>query len=204
MRNPYEVLGIKENATEDQIKKAYRELAKKYHPDQYGTNPLQDLAEEKMREINEAYDTLMKNYSNHNSSYSSANYSNSQNSSSNSDLYYSIRMDINNGNISVAEQKLNKIQSRDAEWNFLMGSICLRKGWYDNAYNYINTACSMQPNNPEYRNALATLSGRNNFYRNPYFNRGANDRDDCCEICIQIWCAEQICSCLGGGLGGGC
>ena len=61
MRNPYEVLEIKENSSAEEIKKAYRELAKKYHPDQYGDNPLKDLAGEKMRELNEAYDYLTKN-----------------------------------------------------------------------------------------------------------------------------------------------
>jgi molecular chaperone DnaJ len=60
-KNPYKVLGIKEGASYDEIKRAYRELAKKYHPDRYRDNPLSDLADEKMREINEAYDTLMKN-----------------------------------------------------------------------------------------------------------------------------------------------
>lgn len=60
-KNPYKVLGIKEGASYDEIKRAYRELAKKYHPDRYRDNPLADLADEKMREINEAYDTLMKN-----------------------------------------------------------------------------------------------------------------------------------------------
>ena len=60
-KDPYKVLGIKHGASYDEIKKAYRELAKKYHPDRYQNNPLADLAEEKMREINEAYDELMKN-----------------------------------------------------------------------------------------------------------------------------------------------
>ena len=60
-KNPYKVLGIKEGASYDEIKRAYRELAKKYHPDRYQNNPLSDLADEKMREINEAYDTVMKN-----------------------------------------------------------------------------------------------------------------------------------------------
>lgn len=202
MRNPYEVLGINEGATEDQIKKAYRDLAKKFHPDQYGNNPLKDLAEEKMREINEAYDTLMKKNSGHNGNYNSADYSQSKNSSyssNNNDSYYSIRMDINNGNMAAAEQKLNKINVRDAEWNFLMGSVCLRKGWYDNAYKYISLAYKLEPQNPEYSNAFNSLNRQNNSYRDPYFNRGGNDRDDCCNLCIQIWCAEQICSCLGGG-----
>ena len=58
MKNPYEILGVSKNATDEEIKKAYRELARKYHPDNYQNNPLADLAEEKMKEINEAYAVL--------------------------------------------------------------------------------------------------------------------------------------------------
>ena len=75
--NPYEVLGLKQGASQDEIKSAYRKLIKQYHPDQYIDNPLKDLAEQKMREINEAYDTLTKNNGNYGSSN---NYSNSTNS----------------------------------------------------------------------------------------------------------------------------
>ncbi len=58
--NPYKVLGVKEGASYDEIKRSYRELVKKYHPDKYRDNPLADLADVKMREINQAYDSLMK------------------------------------------------------------------------------------------------------------------------------------------------
>ena len=54
MTDPYKVLGISPNATDEQVKIAYRELAKKYHPDNYANNPLSELAEEKMQEINQA------------------------------------------------------------------------------------------------------------------------------------------------------
>ena len=60
MTDPYRVLNIPPTATDEEVKKAYRELARKYHPDNYNNNPLADLAQEKMKEINEAYDTITK------------------------------------------------------------------------------------------------------------------------------------------------
>lgn len=109
MANPYEILGVREGASKEEIKKAYRELAKKYHPDQYGANPLKDLAEEKMREINEAYEYLMRNSSDSDSSSSftsSNNYNNTNNyrntnSYGSPNVYNSVRSDIQRGNYSA-------------------------------------------------------------------------------------------------------
>ena len=60
MKSPYEVLGISENATNEEVKNAYKALAKKYHPDNYVDSPLADMAEERMKEINEAYDEILR------------------------------------------------------------------------------------------------------------------------------------------------
>ena len=58
VNDPYKVLEISPEATDEEVKTAYREMARKYHPDNYANNPLSDLAQEKMQEINEAYDVL--------------------------------------------------------------------------------------------------------------------------------------------------
>ena len=59
-KSPYDVLGVRYGASQDEIKKAYRELVKKYHPDRYKDHPLETLAKEKMQEVNEAYNTLLQ------------------------------------------------------------------------------------------------------------------------------------------------
>lgn len=204
MRNPYDVLEIKEGASKEEIKRAYKELVKKYHPDQYGNNPLRDLAEEKMREINEAYDSLMKNAGDapnyDGNSRGGYNYSNN---SSNQGIYNEIRMDLQNGNLRVAEEKLTRINVRDAEWNYLMGILYLRKGWYDNAYNYIVNACNQDPNNMEYRQTFNNLQNRNAGYRQTYYGRNGRDAD-MCNICTTLWCADTCCECFGGDLIGCC
>ena len=77
--NPYEVLGVKQGASQEEIKSAYRKLVKKYHPDQYGDNPLKELAQEKLAEVNKAYDMLKSGNTSNN--YSSNSYSNTTNNS---------------------------------------------------------------------------------------------------------------------------
>jgi curved DNA-binding protein CbpA len=202
MRNPYEVLEIKEGASKDEIKKAYKEMVKRYHPDQYGNNPLRDLAEEKLREVNEAYDTLM-NKAGSTPGYKENSY-NEYSSDSNNSSYNEIRRDLQSGNLRAAEDKLNRISTRDAEWNYLMGLVNLRKGWYDNAYNYIVNACNLAPNNFEYRQTLNNLQNRNTSYRQTYYGRNTRGDSDFCNICTTLWCADSLCECFGGDIIGCC
>ena len=60
MNNPYEVLGVSRDASEDEIKKAYRALSRKYHPDANVNNPNKAQAEEKFKQIQEAYQQIVK------------------------------------------------------------------------------------------------------------------------------------------------
>lgn len=195
--NPYEVLGVKPNATQDEIKSAYRKLIKQYHPDKFGDNPLQNLAQEKMIEINKAYDMLTKNSSNNNSSSSASNYSNSSTGSSD---FQEIRRAIQSGNYAFAESKLNSITNRTAEWHYLYGAVLLNKGWFDSALEHMNTAVSMDPNNFEYKQGLNSLRQRGNNYSNQYYRTKNTNNADMCNCCLNLWCLDSMCECFGGDL----
>lgn len=209
MRNPYEVLGVRQGATEDEIKKAYRELVKKYHPDQYRDNPLSSLAEDKLKEINEAYDTLSKNHTGRSESYNNGDSNGYRSDYSNSSGEFNqVRAHINNGNLAEAERILDSNPTKTAEWHYLKGVIYLRKGWYSEGYGYLQTAVNMDPNNIEYRDTLSKVNFSNNAYTSrPYSGgnyRGSNSGPDMCTICSWMWCADSCCECTGGDLIGCC
>lgn len=201
MNNPYEILGIKEGASEEEIKRAYKRLVRKYHPDQYMNNPLSDLAEEKLKEINEAYDYLMKKrgadyQSKRNDSWGD----NSKSQYKGYEVYNQIRILIQQGNLREADNMLDNIDERNGEWYYLKGMILLRKGWYDQAYQFINRAASMEPNNIEYRDALNNLAYRNTTYRDVGSSRGYGSSPSACDMCQCLICSDCCCECMGGDL----
>ena len=144
MRDPYQVLGVPSTATDEEVKKAYRDLARKYHPDNYHDNPLADLAQERMKEINEAYEAVQSQRKAQRSggySASGAGYGTGyggyqsayQGPYQGSSRYQRVRMAISSGDLNLAEELLNAQTNHDAEWNFLKGAICYRRGWLDEA-----------------------------------------------------------------------
>lgn len=195
MKDPYSVLGVSQSASDDEVKKAYRDLARKYHPDNYQNNPLADLAEEKMKEINEAYDTITKQRSGgYQHSASSAygyqgGYQQYSSAGSNS-AYARIRSLINAGDLQTAERLLMEVSTKTAEWYFLSGSIAYRKGWLDEAMQNYNRAVQMEPNNMEYRQALAMCQRGGTAYRPYGYTTNTVDACDCCTamLCMNMCC----------------
>lgn len=194
MKDPYSVLGVSQSASDDEVKKAYRDLARKYHPDNYQNNPLADLAEEKMKEINEAYDAITKqrsgSYQSTSGSYGSYNAGQSRSYGGQDPNFARVRGLINAGNLSAAEQMLFQIPNKTAEWYFLSGSIAYRKGWLDEAKQNFTMAVQMDPNNMEYRQALAVMQQRGGY--RPYNNySSATECDPCsaylCLSCLTPW-----------------
>ena len=193
MTDPYKVLGVSPDASDDEIKKAYRALIKKYHPDKYRDSDLADLANEKMKEINAAYEEIqqMRSSNSKNSGGKSGS-----NTGSNGPIYVQIRRLLNNGNIAAAEAKLWEINEGDrvAEWNFLYGCILVKKGQYLDAQRYLDIACSMDPYNREYRNAKDQLHRQANGYGGGYNNQPAVGCS-CCDICAGLMCLDCLCGC---------
>ncbi len=188
--NPYKVLGVSENATQDEIRHAYLELVKKYHPDKYVDNPLKDLANEKLKEVNQAYDLLQKKQAG--GSYS-ANSGSSYSGEYASELARA-RNYINQNNLNAAKGVLDQIPIHDAEWNYLYGILYLRWGWHDKARQHITLAYQSEPNNEEYRRAYSTVQ-----VNNPYASGGQNGGDsggcDMCNVCSTLLCMNMCCNC---------
>ena len=198
MRDPYQVLGIPSTATDEEVKKAYRNLARKYHPDNYHDNPLEDLAQERMKEINEAYETIRtqrKAAQSGGQSYGgyTGGYSQGYNAGAYGGVWQRVRLAISQGNLNLAEELLNAMSDHNAEWNFLKGVVCARRGWMDEAKRYYETACQMDPGNLEYQRALDYME---NGPRQAYTPGGTTFGTDLCgsNLCLPMCCLWSLCS----------
>lgn len=208
MKDPYEVLGVRPGATADEVKAAYRELAIKYHPDKYAGSDLADLAAEKMREINEAYDAICQNGFGSGGYYGNDNCYGGNAYSGNVD-FSEIRRLINIGANDDALSALQNVPDyqKDAEWYFLMGRVYDNKGLLNEAMRYYQRASQLEPNNPEYSSAYNRMNDfSNGGYRTaPRQHRSSAGCCDCgscdvCDMCQALLCADCCCECMGGDL----
>ena len=182
MQDPYRVLGVSPQATDEEIKKAYRALAKKYHPD---VNQGSAQAEARMKEINEAYSLVMKlrreGASGTSSGYGGGyggyggtgdyGYGGAGGHSANPHMQ-AARNYIRAGHFQEAMNVLEGVMERGAEWYYLCGEASLGLGNRVAALNYARQAVSMDPSSLEYRLLLSRLEGGAQYYQGNGVNRG--------------------------------
>ena len=212
MLDPYRVLGVSPQATDDEIKKAYRALAKKYHPD---VNNGSSEAEARMKEVNEAYSTIMKMRREGTSSqyggYGTGGYGAGsgyggswQGGYSADPQMQAARNYIRAGHFQEAMHVLEGIANRTAEWYYLSGEACLGLGNRVAALNYARQAVNLDPNSFEYRALLSRLEGNAYYYQSNGASRGFTMPSALCGNPLLSCCLINVlCNCLCNSCGGG-
>lgn len=221
MTDPYSVLGVSRNADADEIKKAYRKLSRIYHPDANVNNPNKAQAEEKFKEIQEAYNQIMYerehgegSYGNNpygnasaNGSYGGFNggYRGTQSGSTDNPKMRAAVNYINNGLFSQAMNVLDDMpyEERNGRWYYVHGYANYGMGNIVNAREDARRAVELEPDNHEFVTFLSMLENNGGWYQNmgnAYGGTSAGMSNYCVRLCM----LEALCSCCCAGRGFWC
>ena len=173
MFDPYSVLGVSRDASDDEIKKAYRKLSRKYHPDANINNPNKAQAEEKFKEVQQAYEQIMKEReygsSGNYNSYGGFGGFGTQGQNTYQDEEAVRRQAaanyINSRHYKEAMNVLSSLQQRNGQWYYLSAMANMGLGNNVNALNDARSAVNMEPDNMQYRMLLQRLEGGGTWYQ---------------------------------------
>lgn len=221
MYDPYAVLGIGRDATDEEVKKAYRGLSRRYHPDANVNNPNKDKAEEKFKEIQQAYQRIMDERER---GQRGGYYSGQRESGPNGPgrggfdgtyggrranggtdeeaAYQQAAMNyIRSGHYKEAQNVLGQIKRKDARWYYLSAIVNSGLGNNVTAVEHAKKALELEPGNMQYRQLLEQLEGGGSWYhskRAPYGGFGAGQNGFCTRLCFTYLLCNLCCG--GGGL----
>ena len=206
MLDPYSVLGVPRSATDDEIKKAYRRLSRKYHPDANINNPNKDQAEEKFKQVQQAYEQIMKEreygYDSAENSYGGfggfGGYGGGQRSSTYQDEEELRRQAaanyVQSGHYQEALNVLSSLSQRNGQWYYLSAMANMGMGNNVNALNHIREAVRLEPDNMQYRMVLQRMEGGGTWYQeqqNPFGGMPTGTGNICMNLCL----AQAACNC---------
>ena len=206
--DPYKVLGVSPNATDEEIKQAYRRLAKKYHPDR---NPGDAEAAKKMQQVNAAYEQI-KNPAKAQSNRTSGSYGGygydpfggawQRTQQASGDQYQQAAYNyICFGRYQEALNALNAAQQKNARWYYLSALANDGLGNQVTALEHIRRAVSMEPDNYQYLSALRQIENGETVYRRRAgsyrgFGMGVSSLGSLC-LCyfLQLFCCRGVYCC---------
>ena len=214
MRDPYDVLGVSRGASDDEIKKAYRTLSRRYHPDANINNPNKDQAEERFKEVQQAYEAILREKDGGYDSYGqgSAGYGGygpfggfggfggqQQRAQSESEMHMQAAANyINSGHFREALNVLESIRERGAQWYFFSALAHAGSGNNLVARQMAQTAVNMEPGNMQYRQYLSRLEGGGDWYLGMGASYGV-PMDAGGDMCTRLCLANLLCSVCGPG-----
>ena len=209
MRDPYQVLGVSQDASEEEIKKAYRKLSRMYHPDANINNPNKAQAEEKFKEIQQAYQQIMKQREQGSSPYGNQGYGYGNNGYGRSNagaddeesVYFRAALNyISSGHYKEALNVLNNIPQHSAQWYYY--SSIANQGLGNNAaaLEQAKKATEMEPQNAEYAGWRQRMESGGSWYTGRQTQYGGMPVSSGSGFCWKLCLANLICNlCCGGG-----
>lgn len=215
--NPYEVLGVSRDATDEEIKKAYRTLSRKYHPDANIDNPNREAYEEKFKEVQQAYKIIMDQRQGKGQAANAEDFwgfggftgqgAGGYGGAESQDEQY-LRSAINyiqNGYYREGLNVLEQVKERKGQWYYLSAFANYHVGNNGIAVEHAKTACAFEPNNYQYALLLNRLQGGEMRYQQRSAGYGGNPTGTVTNHCMQVCGTMMLCSlcCGGGGYGMG-
>ena len=203
MLDPYSVLGVPRNASDEEIKKAYRRLSRKYHPDANINNPNKDQAEEKFKEVQQAYEQIMREREYGTGSQNAGGYGGyggfggfggfgGQQRRSTYEDEESVRRRaaanfIRSGHYQEAMNVLGSLSQKNGEWYYLSSMANMGLGNNVRALEQIREAVRLEPGNQEYRMLLSRMEGGGTWYQTqqgPFGGMPSGGDDMCVKLCV--------------------
>lgn len=223
INDPYSVLGVSRGASESEIKRAYRKMSRKYHPDANINDPNPEATEQKFREIQEAYNQIMNEKSGGSSYYGYGYNQRGQNTGqSEEDAHFMAALNyINARKFREALNVLDTIPNHNARWYYFSSVANMGLGNTDIGLEYAKKAVSLEPGNPQYQQYYQSL--QSGGYQSPFggfggfggyggygnygggYNTyggygGSGGGCGTGNLCCDLLCADTCCECMGGDL----